>query len=150
VLDGALSLDDLNYSEHGFKVHPFLEVVNLGGISYSHYFVNPASGRPLAGMIETRIKSLGCSFTMGHQQGLKSGMIETFAGRRRGLIAGSFYLHNEPYRGPQATGEWRGIIVCHEVEGDGDYDLMEVSLNFLCHKYEGMPLAKFMLTGRIR
>lgn len=143
-LKNTISLEDLNFKQHGWEVHPFLEVVLLGGISYSHYFVNNANGRAVSGMIETRIKSIGCSFTQGHQQGLKVGMVETIAGRRRGIVAGSCYLKNEQYRGPQAAGEWRGILVCHQVDGDGDYDLMEVSLDYLCRRYEGMALSNFM------
>jgi hypothetical protein len=143
-LKNTLSLDDLNFQQHGWTVHDFLEIVMLGGVSYSHYFVNNANGRPVTGMIETRIKTIGCSFTQGHQQGLKVGMMETHGGRRRGIVAGSCYLKNEDYRGPQAQHEWRGILVCHQVDGDGDYDLMEVSLDYLCRRYEGVKLDKFM------
>ena len=142
-LRGAMSLDDLNYAEHGYEVIPFLQLLRLDGIAYSHFFVNNANGRAISGMIETRIKTIGCSFVQGHQQGLKVGMVETIAGRRRGIVAGSCYLKNEGYRGPQASGEWRGILVLHEVK-DGDYDLMEVSLNYLCHRYEGVSVDKFL------
>lgn len=145
MLDGTLSLEDRNLKAHGFTVHPFLEVVELDGILYSHYMVNSANGRPLSGMIETRIKNVGQSFVQGHQQGLKTGMVEVVAGRRRGIVAGSCYLDNMAYRGPQGRNEWRGVLVLHEVN-DGDYDLMEVSLNFLCRKYEGMPLATYLTT----
>jgi hypothetical protein len=143
TFEGTLSLGDRNLATHGIVVHPFLEVAHLDGIAYSHYFVNNMSGRPLGGMIETRIKNIGCSFTMGHQQGLKMGMLETVAGRKRGLIAGSCYLDTMDYRGPQGQNEWRGIVICHEVQ-EGDYCLMEVSLAWLCQKYEGTTLDKFL------
>ena len=136
-------LDYKDLESPGWETHGFLEPVLLDGILYSHYFINPANGRPQAGMIETRIKSLGSSFTQGHQQGLKVGMVETVAGRRRGIVAGSCYLHNEEYRGPQGQTEWRGILVCWEVV-EGDYDLMEVSLGYLCRRYEGVSLAEFL------
>lgn len=147
MLDGTLSLDDRNLKQHGFNVHPFLEIVELDGINYSHYFVNNTSGRPLGGMIETRIKTVGASFTMGHQQGLRTGMLDTVGGRRRGIIAGSCYLDNMGYRGPQGRNEWRGILVCFEVS-DGDYCLMEVSLAWLCLRYEGVTLDTF-LAGKL-
>lgn len=142
-LRGSMSLDDLDYERSGWTVHPFLRVHRDDGIAYSHYFPNPGNGRPISGMIETRIKNLGCSFIQGHAQGLKAGMVETIAGRRRGIVAGSCYLKAEPYRTEQCAGEWRGILVLHEV-ADGDYDLMEVSLRFLCLKYEGVPIDVFM------
>jgi len=86
-------------------------------------------------MIETRIKNIGASFTQGHTQGKKYGEILFPVGvRRHGLIAGSFYMHNENYRGPQAENEWRGVVVKHEVR-DGDYDPMFVSLNYLLREY---------------
>jgi hypothetical protein len=140
-LDGLLS-DDLFLSP-GWQVHPFQEVLEIEGVSFSHYFVNNQNGRPVSGMIETRIKTIGTSFVQGHMQGLKVGTLETAGGRRRGVVAGSCYLTAEGYRGPQATSEWRGILVLHQVH-DGDFDLMEVSLDYLCHRYEGTDLKTFM------
>jgi hypothetical protein len=133
----------LQVPHHGWRVHDFLEPVNLDGVFYSHYFLNPANGNPVAGMIETRIKTIGQSFTQGHMQGLRSGMLETFYGRKRGLVCGSCYLHNEEYRGPQGTNEWRGIVVCYNVK-NGDYDLKEVSLDSLCRRYEGISLVEWV------
>ena len=53
------------------------------------------------------------------------------------------YLHDEDYMGDQGNAYWRGILVKHEVRM-GQYDLMEVSLDFLCRRFEGIPLWKFM------
>ena len=142
-LVGKLRLSDLDYERSGWTVHPFLKVLQLDGVNYSHFFVNNSNGRAISGMIETRIKSIGASFVQGHQQGLKVGMVETIGGRRRGIVAGSCYLKSEGYRGPQAMGEWRGILVLHQVR-EGDYDLMEVSLDYLCRRYEGVPVAQFV------
>jgi len=143
--DGFLSLDSLNYKEHGWTVHPFKKPVVIDGVSYVHYVYQPRTGKPYGGMsIVTRINQVGYTFTMGHQQGYMSGIKELGNGKiLRGLVAGSGYLHDEEYIGPQANGHWRGIIVKHEVF-DGNYDLMEVSLDYLCRKYEGMPVAEFM------
>lgn len=140
-MEGLLSLDLLK--SPGWKVKEFLEVLWLDGIAYCHYFVNNANGKPISGMIETRIKQVGTTFVQGHQQGLKSGMVENIAGRRRGVVAGSCYLHTENYRGPQGQNEWRGILILHEVR-DGDFDLMEVSLDYLARRYAGMPLDDYM------
>lgn len=143
-LDGFIDLGAL-YTPAGWQVHEFLEVVNIDGVAYSHYFYNPMTGRPYAGSnLETRLKTIGHSFTMGHQQGLKWGRVDTTAGPHIGLIAGSCYLHDEKYMGPQGNHYWRGIIVCHDVQ-DGAYDVMQVSLDFLCRKYEGVRLDEFMI-----
>lgn len=143
-LDGAIGIDDLRAP--GWEVHDFLCPVFIDGIGYSHYWANPMSGRPYGGMIETRLKTIGHSFTMGHVQTLQTGLryIHGSNGPRqqRGLVAGACYLHQEDYKGPQGNAHWRGVIVKHEVR-DGAYDLMEVSLDYLCRKYEGVGLADF-------
>lgn len=144
-LDGVLSMDALEYESAGWRVHPFLKPVVLDGVHYAHFFANPLSGRPYGGQsIDTRLKNIGFSFSQGHQQTLMAGQRFLNNGQRiRGLVAGSCYLHDEDYRGPQANGEWRGIIVKNEVF-DGSYDLMEVSLDYLCRRYERMHLWQFM------
>ena len=144
-LDGLLSLDLLNAAEHGWEVHPFLDVVTIHGVSYSHYFYAPLSGRPYGGQnIDTRLKTIGHSFTMGHQQVLMYG-VRTLptGGMQHGLVAGACYLVDEVYRGPQANAEWRGVILCNQVE-NGSYDPMFVSLDYLCRRYEGVRLSEFM------
>jgi hypothetical protein len=144
-LEGILSLDSLGYEHFGWTVHPFLKPVEIDGVSYCHYFANPQTGRPYSGSsMDTRLKNIGFSFTMGHQQIFMVGERPLNNGRRiRGLVWGSCYLHDEDYRGFQANGERRGIAVKHEVH-DGMYDLMEVSLDFLCRKYEGVHVWEFM------
>ena len=139
-LDGSISLDDTEAC--GWEVHDFLEPVWVAGLCFSHYFYNHNTGRPLASAVETRLKHIGHSFVMGHQQGLRVGMREVGNSRHRGLVAGSFYLHEEQYRGPQAYNEWRGLVMLHQAK-DGDYDLMEVSMDYLCKRYEGRSLKQF-------
>ena len=63
--------------------------------------------------------------------------------QQHGLVCGACYLHDEDNKGPQGNYHWRGIIVKHEVS-NGAYDPMFVSLNYLCRKYEGVSLDKFM------
>lgn len=118
-----------------FITHPFLKVVDIDGILYSHYFCNPTSGRPWGGMIETRIKNVGQSFTQGHLQSFKYGELEIAnGGRRFGLIAGAFYMHDEKYKGPQGNSHWRGVVVKNDVH-DGQYDIMKISLDYLLRAY---------------
>jgi hypothetical protein len=142
-LEGTIGISDLNYARHGWQVHPFLEPAFIDGVGYAHYWYNPMSGKPYGGMIETRLKNIGQSFTMGHQQGLYFGIRYVGGQQQCGLVAGSCYLHDEEYKGPQGNAHWRGIVVCHEV-CNGSYDPMFVSLNFLCRHYEGKSLQRFM------
>ena len=51
---------------------------------------------------ETRLKTIGFSFTQGHVQCKDSGEISCANGNViRGLVCGAFYLHDEDYKGPQ-------------------------------------------------
>lgn len=141
TLDGFLSLGALDTLH--WQVHTFLEPVNLHGVRYAHYFYNPNTGRPYGDdNAGTRLKTIGHSFTMGHQQGLLTAQRYVGGQQQRALIAGSCYLHDEDYLGPQGNYQWRGIVVCNNVN-DGAYDIMEVSLDYLCERYEGMTLDAF-------
>jgi hypothetical protein len=126
---------DFNDVELGWRPVPFLAPITIDGIMYAHYFYNTLTGRPYGGNCIYKLKQIHASFTMGHVQGLDQAQIALPGGRRlRGLVAGSCYLHNEEYIGPQGNKEWRGILVKHEV-CNGQYDLMEVSLEYLRRRY---------------
>src|SRR3546814_16677199 len=58
------------------------------------------------------------------------------------IVAGSAYLHDEEYKG-QANAHWRGVVVLNEVR-DGQFCEMPLTLDYLCRKYEGMSLARFL------
>lgn len=113
----------------------YLEIVDVDGVNYSHFFANQHSGKPIGGSVENRLSRIGRSFAQGHEQGLLYG-IKQFPGglRRQGIVAGSFYLHDERYRGMQCNGEWRGVVVLNEVQ-EGTYDIMPLSLEYLRRKY---------------
>jgi hypothetical protein len=74
------------------------------------------------------------SCTAGHKQGLDVYIYPTSHGMLRGIIAGSFYQHEEEYLSPQGTHYWRGILLKTEVS-KGSYNLVEVSLDYLRRKY---------------
>lgn len=134
-LDGTIGVEDLGYEAWGWEVIPFLKVVEIDGLSYSHYFYNPMSGRPYAGTCITKLKNIGMSFVMGHQQGIDIAMRDLANGKKQhGLVCGSAYLHDEDYKGPQGNGHYQGLVMLNEVR-DGSYDLMQVSLDFLRRKY---------------
>lgn len=146
-LDGLLSLDRLE--SPGWDTHSFLERVWLDGVAYSHYFYNPNTGRPYAGAnIETRLKTIGHTFTMGHQQGLSLGMRYVGGKQQLGLVAGSCYLHDEDYLGPQGNDHWRGVIICNNVR-EGQYDILTVGLDYLCRRYEGISLPEYQAQATV-
>ena len=134
ALEGKLSYKDLGLLS--WEVHDFLRPVCIDGVYYSHYFYNPFTSKPYGGRAFSRLSTLGFSFTQGHQQGRDEAEKPLANGKTiRGLIAGSFYQHDEDYKGPQGNNHWRGCIMKHEVN-DGNYCLCEVSLNYLLKRYQ--------------
>jgi hypothetical protein len=124
----------------GLQVHPFLEPVHIDGIAYCHYFCLDSNGRVMnskrgQASAKAQINNVGGSATAGHKQGLDTHVKETPGGRQRGIIAGSFYQHREDWLSPQGNSHWQGILLKHEVR-DGNFDLMEVSLDFLRRNYK--------------
>lgn len=131
ALHGKLTLDDLDFERRGWVTHPFLEVLNLDGVQYSHYFISGGMGRPVSSAAAL-LKARGGSATMGHVQKMDAAYHPQT--QRIGLFCGTAYLHDEEYLGPQGNCAPRQIIMKHEVE-DGRYDLMCVSLKFLQKRY---------------
>lgn len=133
-LDGVLSVDDLQYREFGWEVYPFLDVVVVDGIAYSHYFTSGLLGRPVATASACLAKK-HMSCIQGHQQGLQIATGYRADGAAiTCIIAGSCYEHNEDYLGPQGNNHWRGALMLHDVE-NGAFDLMNVKLDWLKKKY---------------
>ena len=136
-----LSDDNFRLREFGWQAVPFQKIAQVDGIMYSHFFINPdsAMSRPFGfnTKIDTMVQKLGGSFSMGHQQTHKLGTTYTATGqRRRGLVSGAFYQHEEDYLGPQKNKQhWRGIVFKHEVHR-GDYEVMELSLDYLLSKWQ--------------
>jgi len=119
----------------GWAYYPFQQIVKLDGVHYSHAFFNNKTGRTISGMMETRLKNIGFSFTQGHEQGFKYGRRVLNDGSVHiGVVAGSFYQHREDYLGPQGYEDWHGVIVKHRVQ-NGHYSIMEVGMDFLLEQY---------------
>lgn len=137
VLEGKLSLDDLEYKKYGWEVYGYQEIVEIDGILYSHNFCNPDSLRKnvIGGTIENKIRKVGQSMTMGHQQKRQFGTVYTATGKEMmGLVVGRFYQHEQGYMGTQGQNDWSGIVVKNEVR-DGTYDPCFVSMDYLLENY---------------
>jgi len=133
-LDGLISVNNLCYTEFGWDVRPFLDVVVLDGVAYSHYFTSGVLGKP-AVSAQAQLSKKHMSCIAGHQQGLQIATGHRADGKRlTSIIAGSCYEHDEDYMGPQGNKHWRGILMLHEVH-DGEFDLMPVSIKFLKDRY---------------
>lgn len=140
-LSGSL-FDTLGYMRDlGWEAYPFLQVAKWRGISFSHFFprtqqgtTSAASQRNGASSALAMTKANMTSCIAGHKQGLDVCIYSLQDRRVRGIIAGSFYMHNEGYHSPQGNSYWRGVLMLNNVS-NGDYDLTEVSLGYLKKKY---------------
>jgi hypothetical protein len=131
--EGLLSMDALKTP--GFQRHDFLKIVEIDGISYSHYFPHPYSGKAIGGTVVNRLNAIGRSFTQGHQQGFMYASKQYPDHVKHGLVCGRFYNHHEHYRAQDVQlSEWSGIVVKNEVR-NGTYDLMPLSMSYLQRKY---------------
>lgn len=130
-------LDEADLLSPGWQVVPFLKVLKLRGTWFSHYYQSPHSARPIGGTAANVLARVGNSCVQGHVQGLDACVRQRADGsRQRCLIAGSFYTHNEAYRGPQGRGEWRGLVMLHNF-GSGSWSQVEIDLSWLVDHYGG-------------
>lgn len=131
-LDGLISTDDLPYQD--WEVIPFLEVITIDGIAYSHYFTSGVMGRPVT-TAQALLNKKHMSCIAGHQQGRQI----AFGARADGkgmtaIIAGSCYEHHEDYLGAQGNIHWRGFYLFHNVN-DGQFDECAVPISYVKEHY---------------
>ena len=140
TLRGAIEMPGDYAKVKGWEYAPFMQPVVVDGVAYCHLFARSANGRVVStkyGSPNARTQVLRemRSCTAGHKPGIDVHVQPIGRGSMRGIIAGSFYQHDEAFMTPQGTTYWRGVLVCHEVK-NGNYDLMEVSLNYLLRKWQ--------------
>jgi hypothetical protein len=133
MLDGTIGLHDCDTS--GWITHPFLEVFVHSGIAFSHYFTTGVMGRPCT-TAASQLSKKHMSCIAGHQQGLQIATANRADGASlTSLIVGSCYTHHEDYLGPQGNVHFRGIIMLHDVQPSGQFEIMPISLRYLKGKY---------------
>ena len=124
----------MEFENWGWDVIPFLEVVVLGGVAFSHYFTSGTLGRPCStANLQLNKKHQSC--IAGHQQGRQVAYGSKADGSMiTSMIIGSFYSHDEAYLGHQGNKHYRGAVMLNEVV-NGTFDEMFLSLAYLVNKY---------------
>jgi hypothetical protein len=131
-LDGLISIDDLPYQD--WQVYPFLEVVVIEGIAFSHYFTSGLMGRPVTSA-QALLTKMHMSCVAGHQQGRSIAFGKRADGKQMtAMIIGSCYQHNEDYLGVQGNQHWRGLYLLHNCK-DGEFDECAVPLHYIVDNY---------------
>lgn len=138
ILDGTISTGDLGYERFGWKVYPFLEEVEIDGVTYSHYFTSGVMARPIGGehpatmLLNKRHKSC----TAGHLH-LGDWSQRTTAGGKHimGCMAGCYFEHDSDFV-PKSVNQmyWRGVVIKRNVV-DGVYDPEFLSLNTIKRRF---------------
>lgn len=134
-LEGVIGYDDFELEDWEFFGHQ--EIVDIEGILFSHNFINSDSLKKniIGGNIDNKMQKIGSSFVMGHQQCLQFGTRSLSSGKQIiGIVAGSYYQHDEDYLGPQGNTHWRGCVMLHDVK-DGYGDPMFLSLDYMLRRY---------------
>jgi hypothetical protein len=128
VLAGFVDLEHVIESA-GWTVHPFLQPVFINEVCFVHYLQNTASSRAVGGSIENKLNKFPHSFVHGHQQQYQFGRRQNLLGRPHfGVCAGSFYIHDEGYRGANNT-EIRGFA--HLKSFTNRYDYLDYDVDFV-------------------
>lgn len=138
-LEGFMGTDQLAFAKYGWEVYPFLETATICGINFVHFVQNGMTGKPLGGTILTRLKNVGESFVMGHQQTLDHCIrYLPLSGRAQiGVIIGACYEHMEDYKGVQGNHHFRGCVMLYECQ-DGFGLVKPVSLQHMKDQYLGV------------
>ena len=126
-----------HFALDGWEAYPYQQPVEIDVILYCHNFVNMESLKKtiIGGTIENKMRKIGQSFIMGHQQTYQVGYHQYNTGKViRGIVAGSFYQHMEGYMGHQGNNHWRGALQLNEV-CNGDYGLLELSIPYLLENW---------------
>lgn len=137
ILYGLIDLKSM-VEEQGWMFHDMCKPLWIDDIAFNHYMENPMSGRPIGGSMESKLNKLPHSFCHGHQQQYQYARRQNLQGKPHfGVCAGSFYMHDEGYRGANNT-EIRGFTHFRGFTnryGYQDYDVEFVSLERLLQEY---------------
>lgn len=128
ALLGIVDLEGM-ITDQGWNFHEFLYPMWIGNIAFNHFMPNPMSGKPIGGGIENKLNKHPHSFVHGHMQQYQFGRRQTLDGSPHfGVCAGSFYMHDEGYRGACNT-EIRGFI--HMKSFTNRYDFQDYDIDFV-------------------
>lgn len=137
ILEGTIGLGDLLSREYGWEEYPFLEPVEIDGVTYQHYFTSGIMGRPIGG--ERHAQSLlvkqFASCTQGHSHLFDYCIRTDIRGRKiHGCVVGVFQDYDAGFAGP-ANKMWNpGVVLKRNVE-NGEYDLTHISMKALELEY---------------
>ena len=140
-LDGIISVDDLQFKEHGWEFVPYNGsspgILDLDGVAYAHYFTSGIMGRPISGVHPAYqlIHKQYMSCTQGHTHTTDYCVRTNASGKDlHGLVCGVYQDYDADWAGEANTMWWRGVIVKDHVE-NGTYDPRWIGLDAIKKEY---------------
>lgn len=133
-----IGTDKLAFVDYDWEVQPFLKPVDICGINFVHYLANPMTGKPFGGSALSRLKNVGESYVMGHQQvfDYAERPLQLSGRKQLGIIVGAAYEHDEGYKGYQGNHHFRGCVMLYECS-DGYALHKNITLSHMKELYEG-------------
>lgn len=136
VLEGTISLKDLQSKEYGWEEIPFLTPIEIDGIDYCHYFTSGVMGKPIGGIhgAHSLLTKRHKSSTMGHTHTFDHKVHSTGNHHIHGMVCGVYQDYYADYAGP-ANGMWRSQVVVKRGVENGNYDFETISLERIKREY---------------
>lgn len=129
-LDGYLTYDDLQY-EKDWKVFDFLEIVERGGVKFSHYFVSGIMGKAIGGVnsAKSHLSKLHCSTVSGHSHLFDyAEEVDAMGNRIQAMVVGWYGEDSPHWTNPQQYKLWSsGVVILDNVK-NGTYDYKRVGI----------------------
>lgn len=140
-LEGTIGYEDLELSRYYDDVVMYEGgtpgVIEIDGVSYSHYFISGNMGRPISGehpAASLIAKQYG-SCSAGHSHLADYSMRTDNSGKKlHGLVGGCFFDYDSDWAGRSNRLYWRGCVIKRSVS-DGDYSPQFVSMKELKRNY---------------
>jgi hypothetical protein len=137
ILDGVISIRDLQSKEYGWEEYPFLVPVEIDGVDYAHYFPSGVMGKAIGGMhtAHSLLVKRHKSSTMGHLH-LHDHKIDLRGDTHiHGLSCGVYIDYELEYAG-EVNKLYRPQICVKRNVCNGDYDLETISMEAIRNAYD--------------
>ena len=124
-------IETINFNYNNWDtVIPFLEVLRLEGIEFSHYFCNTGSAHAIGTARQLLLKR-HVSCVAGHKQGFDyAEMLQGADKTIQSIICGSSYYHKEEYKNHN-NHHFRGTCVLYNIGNPKGFDFARYSMDTL-------------------
>lgn len=136
ILEGTIGISDLQSTDYGWEEIPFLDILTVGGVRFSHYFTTGVMNRPVGGKHQaySLLVEQHTSCVMGHTHVFDECI--QHAGDRfiQAAVVGCYQDYDAAWAGP-ANARWnKGVYVMRNVE-NGTWDQEWISIKRLREAY---------------